>query len=52
MGKRQRHTEFINLTDAELIALINDPKTPSDIRLKAIAEAKYRHLRNVRKRRS
>jgi hypothetical protein len=51
MGKRQRHSEFAGLTDEQLIALMADPCTPRDIRRKAIREAKYRGLRNIRKRR-
>lgn len=50
-GKRQRHSEFVGLTDEELLALIQDPATPSRLRRKAIREAKFRSLRNVRKRR-
>jgi len=52
MGKRQRHSEFVGLTDQELLALIADPATPSRLRRKAIREAKFRGLRNVRERRS
>jgi hypothetical protein len=51
MGKRQRHSEFVGLTDEELLALIADPATPSRLRRKAIREVKVRGLRNVRKRR-
>jgi hypothetical protein len=51
MEKRQRHSEFVGLTDEELLALIQDPATPSRLRRKAIREAKFRSLRNVRKRR-
>jgi hypothetical protein len=35
MGKRQRHSEFVGLTDEQLIALVADPSTPRDIRRKA-----------------
>jgi hypothetical protein len=52
MGKRQRHSEFVGLTDEELLALIEDPSTPGRLRRKAIREAKFRGLRNVRTRRS
>lgn len=52
MGKRRRHSEFVGVTDAELLALIDDPSTPADIRRKAIQEAKFRGLRNVQKRSS
>lgn len=52
MGKRQRHSEFVGLTDEELLALIEDPATPRGLRRKAVREAKFRGLRNVRKRRS
>jgi hypothetical protein len=52
MGKRQRHSEFVGLTDVELLALIDDPATPSRLRRKAVREAKFRGLRNVRKRRN
>ena len=52
MGKRQRHSEFVGLTDEELLALIQDPATPSRLRRKAIREAKFRGLRNVRNRRN
>jgi hypothetical protein len=52
MGKRQRHSEFVGLSDEQLAALVTDPRTPRDIRRKAIREAKYRGLRNIRKRRS
>lgn len=51
-GKRQRHSEFVGLTDEELLALIEDPATPRGLRRKAVREAKFRGLRNVRKRRS
>jgi hypothetical protein len=51
MGKKQRHTEFIGLTDDQLLALIKDPHTPRDIRRKAVREAKFRGLRNIKKRR-
>lgn len=51
MGKRQRHSEFIGLTDEELLALIQDPATPNRLRRKAIREAKFRGLRNMRRRR-
>lgn len=51
MGKRQRLTQFVGLTTAELLALINDPRTPGDTRQAAVREAKYRGLRNVQKRR-
>lgn len=50
MGKRQRHSEFTGLTDEELLALIHDPATPSRLRRKAVREAKFRGLRNLRKR--
>jgi len=36
MRKRQRHSEFVGLTDEELLALIADPATPSRLRRKAI----------------
>jgi hypothetical protein len=52
VGKRQRHTQFIHLTDAEVLALIEDPNTPDDIRRKAMQEAKWRGLRNIQKRSS
>jgi hypothetical protein len=52
LGKRQRHSEFVGLTDDELVALIGDPATPSRLRRKAIREAKFRGLRNMRKRRN
>lgn len=48
----ERHSEFVGLTDDELLALIQDPATPSRLRRKAIREAKFRGLRNVRKRRN
>ncbi len=51
MGKRQRLTQFVGLTNEELLALIDDPCTPADIRQAAIREAKYRGLRNLQKRR-
>jgi hypothetical protein len=51
MGRRQRHTEFINLTAADIQALIDDPNTPPDIRKKAIAEQKFAGDRNKRKER-
>lgn len=51
MGKKQRHSEFTGLTDQQLLALIKDPATSKDTRRKAIAEAKFRGLRNVQKRR-
>jgi hypothetical protein len=51
MGRRQRHTEFTNLTDEAIQALINDPATPADLRRKLVAEQKYRGLRNRKKRR-
>jgi len=52
MGKRQRHSEFVGLTDDELLALIQDLATPSRLRRKAIRQAKFRGLGNVRKRRN
>jgi hypothetical protein len=52
MGKRQRHSEFAGLSDERLVALVQDPSTPRDIRRKAVREAKYRGLRNIRKRRN
>jgi hypothetical protein len=50
VGKRQRHSEFIRLTDAALLALLRDPKTATERRKKALAEAKFRKLRNIQKR--
>lgn len=50
MGKRQRHSEFIGLSAAEVQAIIDDSKTPTDLRVKAIAEMKFRRLRNLQRR--
>jgi hypothetical protein len=52
MGKRQRHSEFVGLTDEEPLALMADPAMPGRLRRKAIREVKFRGLRNVRKRRN
>lgn len=50
MGKRQRHSQFVGLSNETLLAIIADPKTPKEMRQKAVAEAKFRGLRNIQKR--
>lgn len=51
MGRRQRLSQFVGVSDAEVLALIADSRTPPDVRQAAVCEAKFRKLRNVRKRR-
>lgn len=51
MGRRQRLSQFVGVSDAEVLALIANPQTPRDVRQAAVREAKFRKLRNVRKRR-
>jgi hypothetical protein len=50
MGKRQRETEFVGLTDAQVLAIANDPSEAPDRRRKAQRELKFRGIRNVQKR--
>jgi hypothetical protein len=42
VGRRQRHSEFVGLTDAEVRALARDPTLPAAVRREAQAEEKYR----------
>lgn len=50
MGKRQRYSEFIGVSDEEVQRVADDPKTPERSRQKAITELKFRGLRNRRRR--
>jgi len=50
MGRRQRHSEFIGLSPAEVARIAKDRRTPTALRLKALAELKYEGVRNRQKR--
>jgi hypothetical protein len=51
VGKKQRYTEFIPLSDGQVKKVATDPRTPTELRQKAIAELKFRAIRNIQKRR-
>lgn len=51
MGKRQRDTGLARLTDAEILAGARDRTRTAAERRRFQREAKYRGLRNARKRR-
>lgn len=51
VGRKQRHSEFANLTDDEVAAIARDPKQPKAVRRKAQAEEKFRDTRNKGKQR-
>ncbi len=50
MGKRQRDSAFVNLTNDEVAALARDQNIPAELRRRAQAEEKFRKQRNKRKR--
>jgi len=50
VGRRQRHSEFIGLSPEQLARLAKDKRTPTAVRLKALAELKYEGVRNRQKR--
>jgi transcriptional regulator with XRE-family HTH domain len=50
MGRRQRHSEFIGLSPAEVARIARDKRTPTAVRLEALAELKYWGARNRQKR--
>lgn len=50
IGKKERETGLTFLTDEELARLARDRNAPKAERRKAVAEEKYRRLRNKSKR--
>lgn len=51
MGRRQRHSDLVEYSPAELAALLKQDKTLSSAeRLKIVAELKFRRARNRQKR--
>jgi hypothetical protein len=50
VGRRQRHSEFMGLSRSDLELLTKDSRTPTALRLKAIAELKFLGVRNRQKR--
>lgn len=50
VGKRQRETQFIGMTDAEVRSVAENERVPTDLRRKAQRELKYRGIRNTQKR--
>jgi hypothetical protein len=50
VGRRQRHSEFTGLSRSELERLAKDRRTPTGLRMKAVAELKYWGARNRQKR--
>jgi hypothetical protein len=52
MGKKQRDTGLMHLSDADLSALRRAASTPPELKLRCIAEEKFRRLRNKQKQRS
>jgi len=51
MGKRQRVTYLVGVSDEELLELLEDPNLPERVRQDVVAELKFRGLRNRAKRR-
>jgi hypothetical protein len=50
VGKRQRHTEFVRTSPKRLEEIARDRREPTERRMKAVAELKFRKLRNTQKR--
>jgi hypothetical protein len=50
MGKRQRKSHLVNLSDQQIIRLAADAAISRKDRRDAVAEAKFRGLRNVQRR--
>lgn len=51
MGRKQRDSAFVNLTDEQIQALARDKTIDRELRRRAQAEEKFRGLRSKRKRR-
>jgi len=50
VGRRQRDSAFIGVSDEEVRGLARDATAPKDLRPRAQAEEKNRKLRNIQKR--
>jgi len=50
VGRRQRHSEFDQTNDEDMKRMANDKSRPRAERLKAVAELKFRKVRNRQKR--
>jgi hypothetical protein len=50
VGKRQRHSEFVRTSPERLEQITRDKDEPAERRMKAVAELKFRKLRNRQKR--
>jgi len=50
VGRRQRDSAFIGVSDEEVRGLARDATAPKDLRRRAQAEEKNRKLRNIQKR--
>jgi hypothetical protein len=50
MGRRQRDSAFVNLSDEEVQALARDKTIDTELRRRAQAEEKFRGLRTWKKR--